>query len=148
MIDRAKLKEGMPVFGAVDQFIGTVERLESSGIVVNGRRVPDDAIERVEVDRVYLSGSAARQAASEDALAAQRAQQRAAGEVRTPATQADASVPRAEITEERPGGNPQNSGLFGSTGTTGSTAMASDLPRMEAAREAFERPREEFTERP
>jgi hypothetical protein len=128
----------MPVFGAVDQFIGTIERLEPAGMVVNGRFVPPEAIARVEVDRVYLSEAAAPPPASEGEPAGQRAL-RERGEVRTPDVQGDVRVPSPDI---RPAvgseaANPQNSPLFGSMGTTGSTAAASELPRWEDYRDRY-----------
>ena len=53
------IREGMQVYGAGDQLIGTVERVDGDGFDMGGRRIPINAVARVAQDRVYLSGAAA-----------------------------------------------------------------------------------------
>jgi uncharacterized protein (TIGR02271 family) len=48
------IREGMQVYGTDEQPIGTVEKRERNGIVVNGRRIPADAIDQVVKNRVYV----------------------------------------------------------------------------------------------
>jgi hypothetical protein len=137
MADTAQLHEGMVVFGAVDQFVGTIERLEPDAIVVGGRRVPRDAIERVATDRIYLRPEAAQAAAGargEPAAAAVQAP------VQTPERQRDESEPVPQIVEGPMEGNPQNAPLPGSMGTVGSSAMPSPTAREETPRDPDVKP--------
>jgi uncharacterized protein (TIGR02271 family) len=56
MADLTNIREKMPVYGANDQLIGTVERRERNGIYVNGRLIDAGNIARIENGRIYLSG--------------------------------------------------------------------------------------------
>ncbi|MGH2370658.1 MAG: DUF2382 domain-containing protein [Chloroflexota bacterium] len=59
MIKRKNLREGMQVYGADNQMMGTVERLVGRGVLVKGQHITDYDIARVEGNRVYLKGNAA-----------------------------------------------------------------------------------------
>lgn len=48
------LREGMQVYGADKQLIGTVERRWDTGFQIGGTQIPADAIERVTGDTVHL----------------------------------------------------------------------------------------------
>jgi hypothetical protein len=132
MVDAAQLREGMAVFGAVDQFMGTIERLDSDGIVIGGRHVPREAIERVATDRVYLRPEAAQVVAGAGGESGAAA---IGAPVHTPGRQRDESEPSLQVVEEPPGGNPQNAPLLGSLGTVGSSAMPSPTAREETPRD-------------
>ena len=75
----ASVREGMQVYGAGDQPIGTVERVHGDGFEVGGQRIPTSAVARVAQDRVYLGEGAAPYLGRADArqtadLTAQRAE--------------------------------------------------------------------------
>ena len=50
----ATIRQGMPVYGSDDELIGTVEGRQADGIQVNGQHIPEDLIERVDQQHVYL----------------------------------------------------------------------------------------------
>ena len=76
----ASVREGMQVYGAGDQRIGTVERVHGDGFDVNGQHIPTSAVARVAQDRVYLSGATAQDTGQVAGLTGQRAE----GEVVVP----------------------------------------------------------------
>jgi len=54
MGDPGTIREGMEVYGADAQRVGTVERLDAAALHVGGHPVPRGAVARVEQGRVYL----------------------------------------------------------------------------------------------
>ena len=52
------IREGMEVYDTASHRLGAVERLAGNELYVAGRRIPSNAIARVEGNRVYLSGAA------------------------------------------------------------------------------------------
>jgi uncharacterized protein (TIGR02271 family) len=71
-----KIRRGMWVFGADNRELGTVERHDGEYVYVGGRRLPMDAFERVEDDRLYVGEAGRRSFAGADA--------RDASEIRVP----------------------------------------------------------------
>ena len=87
MSEAGTIREGMEVYEATGQRLGTVERLHGEGFHVGGRHIPGAAIARVAENRVYLRETAAPSLAQtapqgEQDAAAVRGQQ--AGEIRVP----------------------------------------------------------------
>jgi uncharacterized protein (TIGR02271 family) len=59
-MDRAtEIREGMTVYGAGDQQLGTVEQIHGNGFHVNGQHIERDQVLRVTQNGVYLRGGAA-----------------------------------------------------------------------------------------
>jgi len=95
------IREGMQVYGANDQVIGTVESLHGDGFHVNGQHYTRDMIARVAQNRVYLRGTGVASA-----------QTQTKGEIRVPVAEERLSVGKREaelgevairktVTEER-----------------------------------------------
>ncbi|MDQ3701665.1 MAG: YsnF/AvaK domain-containing protein [Chloroflexota bacterium] len=55
MIDRKNLRQGMQVYSGEDKMLGTIERMDSDSITVNGQQYEFSSIERAEGNRVYLT---------------------------------------------------------------------------------------------
>jgi len=51
------IRQGMRVFTADGQSLGTVERMQSNALMVGGQSIPQAAVSRVTKDGVYLDGS-------------------------------------------------------------------------------------------
>jgi uncharacterized protein (TIGR02271 family) len=54
MINMARVREGMPVYDADNRYVGPVQRLDTTGMFVNGQHFGHSAIRRVERDKIYL----------------------------------------------------------------------------------------------
>ncbi len=87
------IREGMPVYGADGQVIGTVQRLHDGGIHVNGQHLLGSAIARVAQSGVYLSETGAM---SLGGATAGQASQQTAGEVRIPVGEERLNVEKRE----------------------------------------------------
>lgn len=61
------VQPGMEVFGADGQRIGTVERVENGAFFAAGRRLGNDAIQRVEDGHVHLFGNSGTYAGADTA---------------------------------------------------------------------------------
>jgi len=57
MANTTDIREGMQVYGANDQVIGTVEKLHGDGFHVKGEHYSRDMVARVAQNRVYLRGT-------------------------------------------------------------------------------------------
>jgi uncharacterized protein (TIGR02271 family) len=85
MIDTKQLRQGMEVYAADQEHIGTIEEVHSDGVQVEGRQIALESIARVQGDRAYLSGTAAQYRMQRGAVAPEREEVRAAeGEIRVP----------------------------------------------------------------
>jgi len=58
MMDQARnIREGMQVYGANDQLLGTVERVQGDGFEVAGQHYSREMVARVAQNRVYVRGT-------------------------------------------------------------------------------------------
>jgi uncharacterized protein (TIGR02271 family) len=74
---KGKLRQGLRIFGDGDRDYGTVERYDDQYVYVGGRRIPYDAFERMDKDRLYVGQAGARYFAQDAAVATE-------GEIRVP----------------------------------------------------------------
>jgi len=74
---KGKLRQGLRIFGDGDRDYGTVERYDDQYVYVGGRRVPYDAFERMDKDRLYVGQAGARHFTQDAAVATE-------GEIRVP----------------------------------------------------------------
>ncbi len=58
MSSNADFREGMEVYGADNQTLGKIDRVQADGLLVGGQFIPRTAIGRVERDGVFLIDSA------------------------------------------------------------------------------------------
>lgn len=77
-----RITEGMPVYGADNQRIGTVERMHGDGLHVNGQHYERGQVSRVTQQGIYLAGNAAG---------------REGGEVRVPVAEEHLNVGTREV---------------------------------------------------
>ena len=56
---KGKLRQGLRIFGDGDRDYGTVDRYDDQYVYVGGRRIPYDAFERMDNDRLYVGQSGA-----------------------------------------------------------------------------------------
>ncbi len=100
------IREGMPVYGAEDRWLGTVEQVSAERIHV-GLDIPRSAIGRVDGDRIFVQESGGgRELRDGDALTAQRSapagqQSAATDQGRDLAGQQEAGAVRIPVAEER-----------------------------------------------
>src|SRR5438067_7514401 len=85
------VREGMQVYGADQQHVGTVAAVRGDAFDVGGRDIPKSAIARVDGDRVYLREAGARYAG----MGAQTGQ-RGEGEITVPVTEERLNVEKRE----------------------------------------------------
>ncbi len=85
------IREGMQVYGADEQVIGTVERVHGDGFHVKGQHYSRDMVARVAQDRVYLSGTG-----TMGGRAATGTGQATAGELRVPVAEERLTVDKRE----------------------------------------------------
>jgi len=52
-----QIREGMQVYGAGDRMLGRIERVHGDGFDVAGRHYPRDVVQRVEHNRIYVTGT-------------------------------------------------------------------------------------------
>jgi len=55
VIDRKNLRQGMQVYSGEEKLLGTIERVESDSITVNGQQYDFSSVERAEGNRLYLT---------------------------------------------------------------------------------------------
>jgi len=85
------IREGMQVYGADEQVIGTVERVHGDGFHVKGQHYSRDMVARVAQDRVYLRGTG-----TPGGRAATGTGQATAGELRVPVAEERLTVDKRE----------------------------------------------------
>lgn len=85
------IREGMQVYGADDQVIGTVERIHGDGFHVKGQHYSRDMVARVAQDRVYLRGTG-----MTGGRATTGTGQTTAGEIRVPVAEERLTVDKRE----------------------------------------------------
>jgi uncharacterized protein (TIGR02271 family) len=85
------IREGMQVYGADEQVIGTVERIHGDGFHVKGQHYTRDMVARVAQDRVYLRGTG-----TSGGRAATGTGQATAGELRVPVAEERLTVDKRE----------------------------------------------------
>lgn len=56
-MNRIEIRQGMEVYGADNQLLGTLDRLNDSDFEVGGRRIVRSSVARVDGNRIYLSGA-------------------------------------------------------------------------------------------
>ena len=100
------IREGIPVYGAEDRWLGTVEQVSAERIHV-GLDIPRSAIDRVDGDRIFVQeAGGGREPRDGDALTAQRSapagqQSAATDQGRDLAGQQEAGAVRIPVAEER-----------------------------------------------
>ena len=62
MSSRADIREGMQVYKMDGELVGTVERVDEDGIMVEGQRIPLNELGRVVQDGIYLTETGAQDA--------------------------------------------------------------------------------------
>ncbi len=85
------IREGMQVYGADEQVIGTVERIHGDGFHVKGQHYSRDMVARVAQDRIYLRGTG-----MQGGRAATGTGQATAGELRVPVAEERLTVDKRE----------------------------------------------------
>lgn len=99
-IDMKKLKEGMDVYTADNQRLGTIETVDDNGIRVQGQYYDHNAIARVERNNVYLSGSSSQYTRTAGAVSPDRDRmdiREAEGEIRVPEVEERLEVEKREV---------------------------------------------------
>ena len=87
---KGKLRQGLRIFGDGDRDYGTVDRYDDQYVYVGERRIPYDAFERMDNDRLYVGQAGARHFATDT---------RATGEaaVRVPVVEERLQVGKQEV---------------------------------------------------